>query len=367
MNRRAFLIVSAASVLVPGFAAVPPLSRLRLERGRLMLPEAAVAAHQVRAAIDTGAAISSVSESFANELRLETRGRVRVNTVHGRTRRPFARAPLQLSGGEIDPARVLVIPTDWQDGFDYVLAGGDVARFALDFQSGQLTARGPSQGHGTALDWRNEDAIPTCRVLVGATDLALIIDSGAVYNTLAYEIGEALVRSGAARPQWYDTVSHGVVLRKVRIAALSSGSATFENAVFFALPAGARLRTSGGAVAGTIGTDLMANGNWSFDYPDQRVTADIFRRPGEAAFEAGVDIRTDDGDPGRVTGLAIGGPAQEAGLRLGDRIVSYGGAAPAATAAFEAVGDRDRQERIPVELERNGAFTRVVIETRRGV
>lgn len=259
------------------------------------------------------------------------------------------------------------MPDAWQPGLDYVLGGADLERFDLDFETGTLRAE-PTFGAGRAsLAWRGRDGAPACLFETRQTEYALIIDSGAARSSLNHATAEFLIRTGAAVGQWFEVVDQGVVLRKLRIASLRSGQAVFNEALFDVRPPGSRMRTRGGPVDGLIGVDLLSAARWGFDYRERQAAAVMYRSLPGPQYEAGVDIRTDAGDPGRIVGLAVNGPARLAGLALGDRIVSFGGAAPADTAAFEATGDPGRPERIPVEFERDGYVRSVVIETRHGV
>jgi predicted metalloprotease with PDZ domain len=94
-----------------------------------------------------------------------------------------------------------------------------------------------------------------------------------------------------------------------------------------------------------------------------RVSADTGAR--QSWIGLGVDFRTDEADPGAVVGLAENGPALKAGLRLGDRIVTLGGArpTPADQEAMAKVASCGCRETIPVTFEREGVVNQLSVTT----
>jgi len=361
MNRRQ-LILSAASWVVSCAFTTQRLCAIDTALGRVDLRSARSDDTPIRAVLDTGASRSSVSETLFNRLNLSRHGSMFVRTLQGRLRRPWTRLPLHLEGGSIAPERLFVMPDTLKTDIDYVLGGGDLSRFHLDFTHQSLSLGAKTGNSYKELSLSN-GRIPIARLHSDVEDVKLIVDSGTVFSTLTYNAASSLIRSHQASALIYQTFE-GEILRKIRIPHLRSGQAIFDQALFNVRPEGFSIRTRRGEVQGQIGLDLMLHGDWSFDYTRHHVSIRQSRDMFQPWFGLGVDFRSDNGDPGRVVGLALNGPARQAGLQLGDAIIDFHGVSPTDVNGLASIGDTTQSETLTLTIVQGGQRRVLTLETK---
>lgn len=361
MDRRSFLLTAAAAApALTAFNRASDVNAFRIEHGKVLLPHASVRGRPVRAALDTGASTSAISETMAIEIYMDRPGLTEVRTPTDRVRRQWGDAPLDLPGGRVRPRRVLILPDAELGPVDYVVGGGDLETFGLAFSRNALHGADFRPGYAE-LELQRE-RVPVARSHACGAALNLILDSGVATSTLTHDAATALLRSGAGRALVYDT-AEGPRPHLVRAAGLRSGDASLEGLLFHVRPprASAEARAAD-AVNGLVGLDAMTAGDWAFDYPGGRAAVGFFQSLERPWFGSGMALSFDRADAGRITGLARNGPAARAGLRLDDRIVAYNGAAvtPALLNA-ERVSGRPLQ--VVVQVDRRGAISELELVT----
>ncbi|MCE9548728.1 MAG: S1C family serine protease, partial [Planctomycetia bacterium] len=162
-------------------------------------------------------------------------------------------------------------------------------------------------------------------------------------------------------------------LRVGRILELSPGTIVTD-CTLVGGDSGGPLFDADGHVIGInsrIGNELYANlhvpSNAFRDAWDRLARGDVWggRRPNAPYIGVAADRRVEEAKIGEII---EGSPAEEAGLKVGDVIVSFGGK-PTATfdALISAVARREPGDRVPLEIRRDGQTIRVeVVLTRYG-
>lgn len=352
MQRRDFIMAGLAAAALPQGPPLP-LSGFVTENGRLILSGARVGGSLASVALDTGAATSSASITLASRLSLPAAGSIAVNTAAGRMRNSWGRTTFELSGGVIRPQRVLFVPDHLQHGVDAVLAAAELGAIDLQFSSGELRQSDerplPQRLDGDA------DILPITSLRSGDVVVRLLIDSGAALSSISEDGARRLARAPGAALLFYETPG-GQQLRGLRLPRLVSGGAEFDDVILRVRVGLPPLRTRAGEIDGLLGVDAMRAFDWRFFVRRRQVSVSASGATGQTWIGAGVDFRSDTADPGRVMALAQHGPAERAGLKIGDRLIAMNGVVPTDDRRMTAVGTREG-EVIEFEYER-GSYRR---------
>lgn len=356
MHRRDFIAGAAAASATPAFGS-QGLGGAATEviQNKIHLVEARLQGAPVRAIVDTGARVSTVSESLAARLGIEATGSRRVNTVHGEMRIRIARGLiLDVPGLAYRTGRWAIMPDNMQPGLDCVVETGALGDFNLSFSTRTLSY-GLKAEHASLLRMRRS-SIPLADFTADNQTLTMALDTGADISWVDPSVARSLLDQPGAVASNFMTVD-GPVLRAVRIPRIMSGDAEFRDVLLRVRERDRNLRIQGSRVAGLLGANVMRFYDWSFSRNYHQVRRGI-ALPGRTEWIGlGVDFRTDENDPGRIVALAIGGPAERAGLSVGDRILTVDGitADPSGDAAMLEAGVCDCVETVALRYVRAGA------------
>lgn len=361
MHRRTFIAAALVTSATPALAwRQAGLARIQLINDKVHLVDAQLLGEPVRAIVDTGARVSTVSESLATKLGIAGSGSRRVNTVHGEFRVRMARdLPLEVSGLAYRAARWAIMPDAFQPGIDCVLDTTALGDFSLAF-SDQTLAYGLRAAHEAGLRMRRS-AVPVAEFSVGSEELPMVLDTGADVAWVNPDVARKLLGQAGVTASWF-TTADGPQLRAIRLPSLTCGDVQFSDVLLRVRADNRNLKVSGRAVAGLFGANAMRFYDWSFG-AGYRTVSRSSALPGRMEWMGlGVDYRVDAQDPGRVVGLAVNGPAAQAGLSIGDRILTLDGvtADPAGDAVMLAAGNCRCVETVAVQFLRAGES---VVET----
>lgn len=334
MQRREFLLSGLAVSILPGDARLP-LSNFSVEKSRVILAGARVGGRAASVALDTGASASSVSTLFTSLIGMDRAGSIAVHTSAGRIQRPWGRADFELTGGVIQPRRVLIMPNELQQGVDAVLGTSELGAFDLEFSSGEIRQGDEAPlSHGLNV---NRGVLPIASFESGGAAVRLLIDSGAPVSSISEEGARRLARAPDAALLFYET-SEGEQLRGLKLPRVVSGGVEFTDLILRVRGGQPSLRTRSGEIDGLLGVDAMLQFDWRFFSRRKQISVNSGRAAPQAWIGMGVDFRSDRTDPGRVLGLARQGPAERVGLKIGDRLISVNGVAPTDSGRMAEIG-----------------------------
>lgn len=314
-----------------------------------MLVGATLAGHPVRIALDTGATASSISESLVHRTGARSLGSLSVNTADGRFRRPWGRPSFQFSGGEFAPRRVLFMPDALQGHVDAVFGAAELKRFELRFSTGELLH--PLDRIAARAMRTDNTTLPIIIFEFGDVRMRLLLDSGADASSISESKAQALSSRTGVRSLSYDT-AEGPQLRAIRLPRIHSGSVEFTEPLFRVRSNQPPLMSRSGEIDGLLGTDFMRAFDWSFSLPERLISVNRSGSSNQQWIGMGVDFRSDSEAPGRVLGLARNGGAMQAGIRLGDRLLTLNGVAADDEIGLQRIGSCACRENILVTLER---------------
>lgn len=312
-----------------------PLSAFSVEKSRVILAGARVGGRAASVALDTGAAASSVSTMLASRISMRETGSTPVHTVAGRVQRPWGRANFELTGGLIQPRRVLFMPEELQHGVEAVLGTAELGVFDMKFSSGEIR-RGEEAPLAHQLDG-DGDTLPIASFRTGGVAARLLIDSGSAVSSISEEGARRLVSAPDVALLFYAT-SEGEQLRGLKLPRVVSGGAELTDLILRVRVGQPSLRTRSGEIDGLLGIDVMRQFDWRFFIRRKQISVSSGGAAAQTWIGMGVDFRSDTSDPGRILGLARQGPAERAGLKIGDRLINLNGVVPAEQERMTAVG-----------------------------
>lgn len=356
MDRRSFLAAACAASATPAFSAESVgAARTAIIENKVHLVGARLQGAPVRAIVDTGARVSTLSESLAVRLGVEGSGSRRVNTVHGEFRVRMARnLRLEVPGLSYRTGRWAIMPDAYQPGLDCVVETGALGDFTLTF-SDQTLSYGLRLGQSTPMQVRRSP-IPVADFIAGGRTLTMVLDTGADVSWIDPSVARELVAQPGVTAATFMT-SDGPTLRAVRIPRMVCGDSEFRDVLLRVRQADRLLNVRGTRVAGLLGTNVMRFYDWSLSqgYREVRRAPPLPGRPEWIGL--GVDFRVDAQNPGRIVGLATDGPAARAGLSVGDRILTLNGVAadPAGDVVMRETGTCDCIETVAVRYQRAGS------------
>jgi hypothetical protein len=362
MDRRSFISSALAASAV---SAAPAASAFGAQRAgaarttiidnKVHLLDARLQGTPVRAIVDTGARVSTLSESLAARLGIEGSGSRRVNTVHGEFRVRMARdLRLEVPGFAYRTGRWAIMPDAYQPGLECVVETSALGAFTLAFSDQSLSYGSGLEG-GALMEMRRSP-VPVAELSVDGFPLPMVLDTGADLSWIDPGIARQLLAKPGVTSVSFMTVD-GPVLRALRVPLLVSGDNAFTEVLLRVRQTDRSLRVRGAPVAGLLGTNVMRFYDWSMS-EGYRVVRRGPPLPGRQEWIGlGLDFRVDAQDPGRVVGLAIDGPAAQAGLSVGDRILTLDSvtADPAGDAVMRQSPPCDCIETVTVQFMRAGS------------
>lgn len=270
--------------------------------------------------------------------------------------------PFQAGEGRSLRTRWAIMPERLMGGMDCVVEARAFGDCILSFSRSRLLDDAVLPG-GVSLSVRRAP-IPLFNLQGGETPLLMVLDSGADISWVTDSVAESLAELPGVRSVIYETAS-GPVLRALRLPALSSGSAVFEDLIVRVRPVERGPRVAGADLSGLFGLDAMRLYDWRLHRGHRRVDRSAAALGRQEWIGLGVDFRVDAEDPGRILGLARNGPAAVAGLGVGDRILALGGVAPGPGAedAMAGVGSCGCEEDIAVTFESGGVRQTTVLRS----
>lgn len=363
MDRRSFL----ATGLLWGWASTSSGQTqgadLTLTGPRALLSAAHLSGQSVKAAFDTGARISSISESLARRIGVVGDRDLRLNTTRGELRvKTTPTVNVDIPGFPTPAGRWAIIPDAMQPGADCVIGAAALDQFTLAFSRGKVFPV-TSVDDGVALDIRRAP-VPIGNFRADGDPFTLVIDSGADLSWIDASVAESIIAEGGVAVLRYLTPT-GPSIRAIRIPVLTCGDAQFRDVLFRVRSGGSPISSRRVSLGGFFGLDAMRLRDWSFSGAHSRVRVSAGVGGRQTWVGLGIDFRTDGRDPGRVLGLAENGPAMRAGLRLGDRIVTLGGVRLTSTDqdAMAKVASCGCLETISAVFERDGSISEVSVTT----
>lgn len=356
MHRRQFIAALAAASATPAFGAqASGFADTAVIQNRVHLVGAQLLGTPVRAIVDTGARISTVSESLAARVGIEAVGSRRLNTVHREIRVGLARnLAFEVPGFAYQTGRWAIMPDTLQPGLDCVVETGALGDFNLSFSTHTLS-QGLKAEHMASLQVRRS-SIPLAEFSVHDHTLTMALDTGADISWIDPGLARSLLTQPGAAAATFMT-ANGPVLRALRLPRMMCGDAEFSEVLLRVRERDRNLQIRGSKVAGLLGTNVMQSYDWSFSRGYREVRRGIAFLGRTEWFGLGVDFRVDSQDPGRIVALAVGGPAERAGLSVGDRILTLNGisADPAGDEAMRSAGVCDCVETVAVRYVPAGA------------
>lgn len=363
MDRRSFIALGLAWGCAANSSSLTSGADLNLDGARALLSGANITGQPVKAAFDTGARISSISEALARRLGVVGDRDLRLNTSRGEIRvKTTSNVNLIIPNFPTPSGRWAIVPDELHFGVDCVIGAAILDQFTLAFSQGKAYPSA-SLTDGTALEMRRAP-VPIGNFHTDGTPFSLLIDSGADLSWIDSSVAEAIIAAGDVSVLRYLTPT-GLSVRAIRVPSLSCGDKVFKDVLFRVRQGMNPISIRRMQLGGLLGLDAMRLRDWSFarENSSVRVSADTGGR--QSWIGLGVDFRTDETDPGRVVGLAEDGPALKAGLRLNDRIITLGGARPIPTdqESMAKVASCGCRETIPLTFEREGVFNNISLTT----
>lgn len=323
VNRREWLAAAATTVLSPGWSPTLANATFTVDDNRAILDGARIRGVPVRALFDTGAAISTLTESLARSLAIQGAGSRRINTSNGQIRVRTARdVPFSAPGVPALRGRWAIMPDSLQAGVDCVIGAASFNRYGIAFSTRAISFTAPLPDFAL-LDVQRAP-VPIANFRVSGEPLTMIIDSGANLSSINAGVADRLVGKPGVTGLAFLT-AQGPVLRAIRIPLLTCGAVAFDNVLLRVSQGSSSPNVRGIGLDGFMGLDAIKLRDWIFDPRANQVGVSKRALGQQSWIGLGLDFRTDDGDPGRVVALAEGGPGARAGIELGDRIISIDG------------------------------------------
>lgn len=328
MDRRLFItslfaLSQACGMKSPGHGS----ARLLVENYQALLPGLTLGDLQVRGLLDTAANVSAVSDELADRLGLVGDEFRFIATPKGPVRSLVTgTVEVKIPGLDHLPTTWAIMPRAMMPDVDCVIGATYLDTFNLSFSQQRLLEYAVG-GSGKSLNiWPSP--IPVATLSGPGVQLEMIVDSGARFSSVGMEIANVLsVMPGVSSLRYL--TNNGIETRAVRIPRLSCGEATFENVLLRARMMGNRPEIAGKEIGGALGMDFMQHHDWFFGSQPPRVEQLSFLGGFQQWIGSGLQVSLNRESEGQVIGLAEGGPASRAGIRLGDRILSMEGLTPA--------------------------------------
>ena len=326
-------MAAAAAVLGWSPAAAQPRVAYALRQGKLFAP-ARIDGHAVEAMIDTGADVTVLDVGLARRAGIRARG---VALVRGAQNLALARrAAVEVGFGGVDTELDRVLVVDFEEALGQPIAaalGRDIlSRFLLDFDfdEGLISAirpgtYGPPAG-ATRLDLGAPGGRPIVELEVEGGRLSALLDTGSEQPLILSPAPAERLRLLQGRRVSTEALGgygRDAVAERATAASVRFGGVQFRGVPFLVAP-----RPLG--VEAILGLPLLARFLATLDLS----AAQLWLRPRPAFVGASFpkDLTGFSGRPlgeaFRVDHVARGGPAEAAGFRKGEVIVSVDGRAP---------------------------------------
>ena len=347
-------LLMAGRAIAAGASGTLPLQLVPTgDIGGLLVVELRIEGRASRWLVDTGSSRHLVAPALAKQLALAERGRVSADTAFGRFAGPeVTLPPLMLGTLPITQAAAVVLDLRplagaAADDIDGVLGAPwlDEVNVAFDFASWTLAAstapleRCPDGTHEVAVERRR--GVPVMSLAVnGAQPERVLFDTGNAAALVRVDSDDAPVRRGVPLP--------GVSAVLARAARVELGALVRREVPVAHLRAAALRAAMPAEVAALAGVALFEGAQLTLDLGARRACV----APGERVVPGGFGFTIDrQRERLVVTGVLDDSPAHAAGLRAGDAIVSWAGAAAPTSVAAAWSLVRERAE-LTLDIER---------------
>lgn len=333
-----------------------PLHRVHTgDLGMLIAVDVAVGDARSRWLVDTGATHHLVAPAFAARHDLPVRGATRAATAFGRFEGrqvelpPLGVGALVLAGEHALVLDLIAIAGTAADGIDGVLGAPALAGRALDLDLHRGTLRLQASGDPACPDGlvplplSLHQGLPVVELGVdGAAPERALVDTGNAGAIVRIDDAPAPPQRGVPVP--------GLPAVAARAAAVELGPLRRLDAPVTTLRSPALRRALAADVGALVGMAVLDGARLRLDLAGRRLCVE----PGERRLPGGFGLAIEeDADGWFVAAVYDASPAALAGLRVGDRLRRWAGAAPPASAdaAWSAVQGRDE---LALVVERGG-------------
>jgi clan AA aspartic protease (TIGR02281 family) len=342
---------------------------------KLILDVSINGAEPARFLVDTGAGITIVDSGYAQQLGLQTSGRIEAAAAGGSVAGQVTTLDtIRIGEVELKNVQALVLNLNSVSGVRGILGFNFLNRFAttIDYAGNTITLANPHQpispakgAHVIAMDVDSETPHVKAR-LDGTIDLDMVVDTGAALTIVPYrvlrdlaptETTDAGVASG--------TDGKDIRMRQMRLRTMEIGDLVIRDVAVVAPaeqdtgdPTGSTVQSSGG---GTLGNPTLKRFRVTLNYDQQKIVLEPTDAP--RWVRVGISPEAADGEI-RVRAITPGSSAEEQGVKVGDTILEIDGRPVRLLGEVAELLQGAAGSQVHIKLRRGQETTEVTLERR---